>query len=54
MDDAAYDAVVVGGRVAGPTTAALLGMRRQQQRDEHASPAFEETTRLGRDLSVLG
>jgi flavin-dependent dehydrogenase len=27
MDDAAYDAVVVGGRVAGSTTAALLGMR---------------------------
>jgi hypothetical protein len=26
----------------------------RQQRDEHASAAFEETTRLARDLSVLG
>ena len=51
---AAFAADAIGDWLAGETGEAEALASYRQQRDEHASPAFEETTKLARDLSVLG
>jgi flavin-dependent dehydrogenase len=51
---ATFAANAIGDWLAGGTGEAEALASYRQQRDEHASPAFEETTKRARDLSVLG
>jgi flavin-dependent dehydrogenase len=50
---AAFAADAIGDWLAGKTSEENAFARYRQQRDEHALQAFEETTTLARDLSVL-